>query len=105
MLFRSLYLGINNLDNFIRHVGSAVDGFINALYPLWIGILLAFILYPIVKKIENLLSICTAVFPEALDDELRLGCLIGQVSWKHPEQTFRKHLIPEDGAAVMKLWE
>jgi len=51
-----LYLGINNLDNFIRHVGSAVDGFINALYPLWIGILLAFILYPIVKKIENLLS-------------------------------------------------
>ena len=39
-----LYLGINNLDNFIRHVGSAVDGFINALYPLWIGILLAFIL-------------------------------------------------------------
>ena len=29
-----LYLGINNLDNFIRHVGSAVDGFINALYPM-----------------------------------------------------------------------
>ena len=33
-----------------------MDGFINTLYPLWIGILLAFILYPIVKKIENLLS-------------------------------------------------
>lgn len=51
-----LYLTINNLDNFLQQVNTAAGSFVNALYPLWIGILLAFILYPIVKKVESLLS-------------------------------------------------